>query len=44
MFDITSISSIKLNPLVAGEFVRHLSAYELANAVGIGLKNGEFLK
>lgn len=43
MFDITSLSSVKSNPLVAGEFVRHLSAYELANAVGIGLKNEEFI-
>jgi hypothetical protein len=43
MFDISSIKSIKSNPLLAKSFIKYLSAYELMEAIKNGLKNGDVI-
>ena len=43
MFDISSLKSIKSNPLLSKSFVKHLSAYELMEVIKNGLMNGDVI-
>ena len=43
MFDISSLKSIKSNPLLSKSFVKHLSAYELMEVIKKGLMNGDVI-
>jgi len=43
MFDLSSVKSIQSNPLVAKEFVKHLTSFELLNLVKDSHKKGEYI-